>query len=224
MNRLALSLFFPILLFFAGCAAHSGVYHTVGKNETLWRISKTYGVKLQDVAEFNNIRDVTEIEAGQKIFIPGASRTRKVKPYAPSAAAASVNKDLEDKIVIEKDRFGWPVKGEVISRFGVRNGGKHDGIDIKAKEGTPVKAAEDGKVVYVNSSMRGYGNIVIIMHKDDYYTVYAHNKENLVRMGDKVSKGDVVASLGSTGNASTEHLHFEVRHGKSVRNPLFFLP
>src|SRR3989304_9736967 len=72
--------------------------------------------------------------------------------------------------------------------------------------------------------MRGYGKIVILKHVDGFFTVYAHNKENLVKMGEEVVKGASIATVGSSGNATTTHLHFEVRYGKTVRNPLFFLP
>lgn len=202
-------------------ATGQGVYHTVGRGETLWRICHTYGVDLQEVAELNNIRNPAEIESGSKVFIPGVSKVRKVVPYS---APASVEKDRDGRIVIDKERFSWPIRGEIISQYGVRSGSRHDGIDIKAEDGAPVKAADDGKAVYVNSEMRGYGNIVILHHKDDFYTVYAHNRENLIREGDNVTKGDVIAKVGNTGNASTAHLHFEVRQGKNVRNPLFFLP
>lgn len=214
--RFALMLF---LLVLPGCMAGSGVVHTVGRGETLWRICHTYGVDMQDVAELNNIKDPTEIKAGKRIFIPGVSRVRKVEPFTPLPA-----EKYAEKVVVEKDRFSWPIRGSVISEFGVRDGAHHDGIDIKAAEGTPVKAADAGKVVFADSGMRGYGNIVILKHRDDFYTVYAHNKENLVRPGDDVTKGEVIAKVGSTGNASTPHLHFEVRQGKKVRNPIFFLP
>lgn len=220
------SLCFPfiltLLLFLSGCLSGRGVYHTVHKGETLYRICKTYKVDIQDVAELNNIKDPTEIKTGKRIFIPGARRVKKVTPYM--AGAGNAEKEPEGKIVIEKDRFSWPVHGVMESAFGPRGGGRHDGIDISAKEGTPVKAADNGEVVYVSSSFRGYGNIVILKHKDDFYTVYAHNEENLVKTGESVKKGEVIAKVGSTGNATGSHLHFEVRQGKIVRNPLFFLP
>lgn len=176
---------------------------------------------MQEVAELNNIKDPTEIKAGKRIFIPGVRRTKKVSDYSLTDAPDGKS---DNQVVYEKDRFSWPVRGSIISEYGIRNGEHHDGLDIKAPEGTPVTAADSGKVVFVNSGMRGYGNIVILKHKDDFFTVYAHNKENLVKDGDDVTKGDVIAEVGATGNATVCHLHFEVRQGKKVRNPIFFLP
>lgn len=220
---------FILLLFlaltFVGCAG-PGVYHKVGKNETLWRISRTYGVDMQDIAELNNIRDNTEIKTGSLLFIPGVSRPRKVKPFVPSkpGQAGEEEKEPEDRIIVKKDRFIWPINGKVISSFGMRHGTRHGGIDIKAEEGVPIKAADTGVVAFVDSDMRGYGRIIILKHDDGFFTVYAHNKENFVKMGDSVEKGARIGTVGRSGNASTSHLHFEVRDGKVVRNPLFFLP
>lgn len=230
-----------------GCYVAKGVFHTVGKGETFWRICKTYEVDPQEVAELNGIKDPSQMKTGAHVFIPGVSRVRKVKPYTPSLAqdktttrpaannhknktdnngkhVASIDKEPDEKLVIENGRFIWPVQGEVESPFGMRNGTRHDGIDIRADEGTPIKAADDGRVIYSNSKMRGYGNLIIIKHKDDFYTAYSHNKTNHVKDGDKVARGEVIGTVGSTGNASNSHLHFEVRHGKKVRNPIFFLP
>lgn len=222
-----LALFF-IALAFSGCAG-PGVYHKVGKGETLWRISKTYGVDMQDVAELNDIRDPAEISAGKLLYIPGVSRVRKVKPFVPTSrktapAEKEEPEETEGRIITQRDRFQWPVTGKVISSFGMRKGTRHGGIDIKAAEGVPVKAADSGEVAYIDSDMRGYGKIVILKHVDGFFTVYAHNKENLVKMGEKVEKGAAIATVGNSGNATTTHLHFEVRYGKAVRNPLFFLP
>ncbi|MBI5598686.1 MAG: M23 family metallopeptidase [Deltaproteobacteria bacterium] len=217
-----------------GCAGPGGgVYHTVGKGETLWRISHTYGADIQDVAEVNNIKDPTKIELGQKIFIPGARHARKVAPYntpKKSRSPGRVPRDGGDegeepgRIVMEKGRFSWPIEGTVISGYGARGEVMHSGIDIKAPKGSPVKAAADGKVVYSNNNMAGYGNVVIVEHADDYFTVYAHNDRNLVKEGDAVKKGVEVALVGDSGNAATPHLHFEIRRGRKTRNPLFFLP
>ncbi|MBI5048495.1 MAG: M23 family metallopeptidase [Deltaproteobacteria bacterium] len=231
-------------LFFVmtGCSVSYGIYHTVERGQTLWRISKTYDVDIQDVAEFNDITDTTQIKAGQKIFIPGVSRVLNVEPYKPTdsrpetkdlrpksathqpSSQEKPKEEYEGKIVLEKWRFSWPVKGIVISPFGVRNGQKHDGIDISAKEGSPVFAADEGEVIYSDDGIRGYGNIVMLKHKQGFITVYAHNKENLVKVGEAVKKGAIIAKLGDTGNTSSPHLHFEIRKDRRPRNPLFFLP
>lgn len=235
------------LFLLTGCSISYGVYHTIEKGQTLWRIAKAYDVDIQDVAEFNEITDITQIKQGQKLFIPGASQILKVEPYRPAAisepkteekknAAAphtrpdsTVNhqafpKESEGKIVVEKWRFSWPVKGNVISTFGVRNGKKYDGIDIAAPTGTPVSAAAEGEVIYSDNGVKSYGNIVMLKHKQGFITLYAHNKENLVKIGAVVKKGDVIAKLGDTGSVSSPRLHFEVRKDRKPRNPLFFLP
>jgi len=217
-----------VIVFLSGCASSGGVYHTVGEGETLWRISHAYGVNIQDVAEINNIDDPAKVRAGQRIFIPGARKARKVTPYKPSRKLPSV-KDGEEagkeetKIVKEKGRFSWPVKGEMISPFGAREDGMHAGIDIKAREGTPVIASSDGDVAY-SGGMAGYGNVIILKHPGNYFTVYAHNEKNLVKGRDNVKRGEEIALVGKSGNATTAHLHFEIRQGRKPRNPLFFLP
>lgn len=216
-----------IFLTLSGCYVGTGVVHTVGRGENLWRICYTYGVDVNEVASLNKISDTTEIKAGQKLFIPGVRKVRRVivPPGAPAASVrkASVSRDADEKIIIKKGRFIWPVRGKLTSKFGLRGGERHDGIDISAPSGTPVKAADSGKVV-VDDRFRAYGRMLIIEHEGDYYTVYSHNKKNLVTVGDRVSKGDVIATVGNSGNATGYHLHFEVRKGKKVLNPLFFLP
>ncbi|MFZ3072167.1 MAG: M23 family metallopeptidase [Thermodesulfobacteriota bacterium] len=204
-----------------GCAAgpsHKGVFHRVGKGETLWRIANAYGVGLQDLAETNNIKDPTQIKTGQRLFIPGKRSLRKVDKSLPEPPPKN------RKVVVEKGRFAWPVKGVVTSPYGMRNDVMHHGIDIAAPRNTPVRASESGEVVYANDGMRGYGNVVILKHDKDFYTVYAHNEKNLVKAGEKVKKGSAIALVGDTGNAEVYHVHFEVRQGKKTRNPLFFLP
>ena len=149
-----------------------GIYHPVRKGETLWRICKTYDVDLQEVAELNNIRYASQIKTGDKIFIPGATKIRRIKVYKKEPPKKKV------KIVQQKGRFSWPIKGRVVSYYGVRKGKKYDGINIHAPLGSPVKAADSGKIVFSNK-LSGYGNIVIIQHKDKYTTVYAHNQLSL---------------------------------------------
>ena len=126
-----------VSLFIAGCGVKIGVYHTVGQGETLWRIARTYGVELQEVAELNNIQNSRQIRDGQRIFIPGVARARKVEPYfLPKGKGGSTQRRArEGKIRVEKGMFSWPLKGKILSPFGVRNGRRHNGIDIKGPEG-----------------------------------------------------------------------------------------
>lgn len=120
-------------------------------------------------------------------------------------------------------RFAWPARGRVSSTFGPRGNAHHDGIDIAAPEGTPVRAALDGTVVYTGV-LRGYGKVVILAHGDGLTTVYAHNSKNLVKQGARVSRGAVIASVGRTGRTTGPNLHFEVRKDNRARDPMAFLP
>jgi murein DD-endopeptidase MepM/ murein hydrolase activator NlpD len=117
----------------------------------------------------------------------------------------------------------WPVKGVLYRGFGVKQGQRHDGIDLSAPEGTPVRAAAAGEVIYVGTQS-GYGLIVILRHASGLITLYAHNSEVLVKDGDRVEAGTPVAKVGQTGRTSGPHLHFEVREGTRPRDPLQFLP
>ncbi|MEW6007596.1 MAG: M23 family metallopeptidase [bacterium] len=128
----------------------------------------------------------------------------------------------EEKIKPSKITFIWPIKGEISSGFGKRGGGFHQGIDIKAEEGSLIKAAADGIVSYADFRPT-YGNVIIILHKDGFATVYAHNKKNLVSVSQRVKQGDVIALVGKTGNATGFHLHFEIRNKGKAENPLIYL-
>ena len=118
----------------------------------------------------------------------------------------------------------WPVQGRITSGFGRRRFDHHAGIDIAAPSGSRVRAAEAGRVVHSDNKLSGYGNLVIIKHAGSFATVYAHNRKNLVRVGQFVDKGEVVAEVGETGRASAPHLHFEVRRNGKSENPLRYLP
>lgn len=119
--------------------------------------------------------------------------------------------------------FVWPVHGEVSSPFGERDGKPHDGIDIRAPQGTSVKASAGGEVVFAGK-MSGYGNLLVIRHTNDYFTAYAHNEELLVKEGKKVNQGEIISKVGDTGHATGYHLHFEIRQGSTPMDPLAFLP
>ena len=119
--------------------------------------------------------------------------------------------------------FNWPLNGYVSSGYGRRHGRFHEGIDIPARKGTIVKAARSGRVIYAGNRIRGYGNVVVIKHNDDYSTVYAHLSKMDVRGGQFINRGQWIGRVGRTGHATSPHLHFEIRIGHYPVNPLLFL-
>lgn len=120
--------------------------------------------------------------------------------------------------------FRWPVRGRIIGSFGTKpNGEKNDGINLAVPEGTSVKAAEAGTVIYAGNELEGYGNLVLIRHADGWVTAYAHNSALKVKRGDQVRRGQTVATAGSSGSVSSPQVHFELRKGAKPVNPLDYL-
>jgi murein DD-endopeptidase MepM/ murein hydrolase activator NlpD len=121
--------------------------------------------------------------------------------------------------------FRWPARGRVISSAGaMSNGQQNDGINIALPEGTSIHAAEDGVVAYAGSELKGYGNLVLVRHSNGFVTAYAHASEILVKRGDQVRRGQVIAKSGQTGNVSSPQLHFEIRKGSAPVDPTQYLP
>ena len=216
------------LLALAGCRSmpEHGVTHVVRPGENIYRISKYYGVPMRAVMRANGIRDVTNLQIGDRLFIPRARGTPPSgslavahTPSQPTAAEARALARRESNL-----EFAWPVRGRPSSGFGWRRGRRHEGIDVPAKRGTPVYAAESGRVIHSGGGLGAYGKVVILKHSGRYSTVYAHNQKNLVRKGDFVEKGELIAKVGSSGNASGPHLHFEVRRDRRPHNPIAYLP
>ena len=191
--------------------------HVVRRGETLWRISQRYGTTVNAIQRANNISDPTTLRTGQRLRIP--SRTR----VAASTKSGRWN-TANPKGHSPKAQLAWPLPGRVSSGVGMRGGAHHDGIDLPAPSGTPIRAAESGRVVHSGSQLAGYGNMIIIKHKGNLSTVYAHNRANLVMVGEFVKKGQVIAEVGRTGRTTAPHLHFEVREDGRARNPLNYLP
>lgn len=215
------------VLLVAGCGVRryrtAGVYHRVRPGQSLYRIAKTYGVGVRELRRVNRIADPANIRAGDRLFIPGARRVLDVPIYR-----------VEDTVVLEEKlptratgipdlHFTWPVKGQIITHFGIEDGFKNNGVAIAAPHGTPIRAAEKGKVLYSGADLRDYGNLIILDHQGGFATVYAHNRVNLVSAGERVSKGQVIAQVGMTGIAETPYVHFEIRRGGKAKDPLAFL-
>ena len=222
---------FLLLSFLVGCAAQApapaprkpqGIYHVVRPGENLFRIGKAYDINHDELARLNGIRDAGQIRVGQRIFVPGATRQLPVEiitPADPEPEPPGAPQPLE----AERERFLWPVNGTINSGFGPRGSSFHDGIDIAAPEGTPVRAVERGEVIY-SDQLRGYGNLIIVRHSDGLISVYAHNETNLVQQGQTVSRGEMIARVGSTGRVTGPHLHFEIRKNNAAQDPVRFLP
>jgi murein DD-endopeptidase MepM/ murein hydrolase activator NlpD len=120
--------------------------------------------------------------------------------------------------------FRWPVRGKVITGYGSKTNGKsNDGINVAVPEGTPVKAADDGIVAYSGNELKNYGNLVLVRHSNGYVTAYAHASELLVKRGDTIKRGQVIAKSGQSGEVASPQLHFEIRKGSSPVDPLQFL-
>ena len=215
--------------------AHRPEVYTVRSNDTLYSIGKRFGIDYRQLARRNHIRPPYDIYIGQHIYLIGAapfSQSLPVREPPPKKPASKQKQQTKKKSLNHQAKAGgysgnaliWPIRGKITSQFGRRGSRMHDGIDISAKEGTPVKAATDGTVVYSDQRLSGYGKLVIIRHGKGLFTVYAHNQRNLVKKGEKVRRGDTIAKVGQTGRANGPHLHFEVRHGSTAVDPLSYLP
>jgi murein DD-endopeptidase MepM/ murein hydrolase activator NlpD len=143
---------------------------------------------------------------------------------APNAEEPAVVSPIKAEATGALPTFRWPVRGKVITAYGAKANGKaNDGINLAVPEGTPVKAADDGVVAYSGNELKGYGNLVLIRHANGYVTAYAHASELLVKRGDTIKRGQVIAKSGQSGEVQSPQLHFEIRKGSSPVDPLQFL-
>ncbi len=188
----------------------------------MFRIGKAYDVTYEELARRNGIRDPRQLRVGQRIFIPGASRPLPVEVITPVESTVN-GRSTPLTPGVDGSAFLWPVSGSINSGFGPRGVSFHDGIDIAATEGTPIRAVEQGEVIY-SDQLRGYGNIVIVRHDGGIVSVYAHNQVNLAREGQQVARGEIIAKVGSTGRVTGPHLHFEIRKNNAAQDPLRYLP
>ncbi|MCK1343440.1 LysM peptidoglycan-binding domain-containing M23 family metallopeptidase [Bradyrhizobium sp. CW11] len=172
----------------------------------------------------------------QPVAAAPAPATKMAAVAAPvqSARLAQATANVEDKAADTPAKaaettsalptFRWPVRGKVVTSYGAKTNGKsNDGINLAVPEGTPVKAAEDGVVAYSGNELKGYGNLVLVRHSNGYVTAYAHASELMVKRGDTIKRGQVIAKSGQSGEVASPQLHFEIRKGSSPVDPLQFL-
>ncbi|MDR7451322.1 MAG: LysM peptidoglycan-binding domain-containing M23 family metallopeptidase [Armatimonadota bacterium] len=186
---------------FAAPADPDPTPHIVQTGETLWSIARRHGLSVDALAAINGLPDDNRLYPGQRVILGPSAGTLQGVP---------------------RPRLAWPSRGLITSRFGFRWGRHHHGIDIAAPAGTPITAALDGTVQFAGR-LAGYGRLVILNHGGGLTTYYGHASQLLVKVGDRVTQGQLVARVGATGEVTGPNLHFEVRRNKVPLDPLAFL-
>ena len=208
-------------------------FYTVKRGDTLYSIALEHGHDYRDVAQWNSLDDPTKLSVGQTLrvapppqpaqqaVIVGSGRPGsriESRPLGPAASAPEQPRAAakEEPRLLEAGplQFTWPVKGKVVVGFAEP---RQKGIDIAGRSGDPVSAAAAGRVTYVGSGIPGLGKLIVIKHDQGYITVYAHNKDILVKEQQAVTRGQKIAELG-------DKLHFQIRKGSAAVDPLLYLP
>lgn len=220
-------------------------FYTVKRGDTLYSIALEHGADYREVAQWNGLEDPSKLRVGQVLRVKASDapapvaeigRTRIVgrlesrpldapKPEAkpePKPAARAVAPQPAPAATSQADggEFIWPVKGKVLSAFAEP---RSKGIDIDGKPGDPVVAAAGGRVTYTGSGIAGLGKLVVIRHDSGFITVYAHNREVVVKEQQTVARGQKIAELGAT-DSDRPKLHFQIRKGSAAVDPLRYLP
>lgn len=226
--------------------------YVVQRGDSLYVISRRFGVDMASLARANNLREPYTIRVGQKLALPsgaGPTATQQAavrrtalppasasrgtsavtQPAASPTSPAPLRKTAAVRVPAPPARaangFVWPVEGRIVSGFGAKKDGLHnDGVNIAAPRGAPVRAADNGVVAYAGKEIRGFGNLLLIKHEGGLITAYAHNDAVLVGRGDKVTRGQVIAKVGTSGGVKSPQLHFEVRQGTRAVDPAGYLP
>ena len=201
--------------------SNNGIY-IVKSGDNLSTIASNHNMTLNEIANLNNLKKPYTLKVGQKLklgnanIVASSKQIEKKQPVKQQKQSQQKNSNTIS--------FAWPVKGEIISSFGNKaNGLYNDGINISAANGTDFKATEDGVVAYVGNELRGYGTIILIKHNNNWISAYAHCGSVKVARGDKVSKGQVIGTVGKTGNVSTPQLYFSLRSGRQAVDPIKYL-
>lgn len=204
--------FLWILLFLlVSCSSlESGHYVQLQDGENLNSLAKEFKVQAWKIKAHNQGR---RIASGSWVFIP------------LNRGVLAGTKNVESHYYFQHGKLAWPVPSskKLTSKFGKRWGRAHEGIDIAARRGTAIVAAESGVVIYSGNDLGGYGNLTVISHAGGLFSIYAHAKRNFTKKGDKVHRGQVIGEVGSTGRSTGPHLHFEVRYDSKALDPLKFL-
>jgi murein DD-endopeptidase MepM/ murein hydrolase activator NlpD len=212
-----------------GLKVPSARRHVVQRGDTIYGISRRYGVDMASLVQLNRLKRPYTIKPSQELSLPATARL--VMPprraEATTVPRQSSPRRESTKAVPPRggDLFAWPVQGRIVDGYGDKGGGLYnEGVNIASKRGQPVRAADNGIVVYAGGELRGLGNLLLIRHAEGWITAYAHNESLLVGRGDVVSRGQVISRVGDTGNVRSPQLHFEIRKGTRTVNPTRYLP
>lgn len=200
----------------------SGVTHNVARGENLSSISKKYGISQEEIFEANGMTDSSRIAVGQELVIPGGTKTSFATRASSRYSGISAIIDLvkaPGASPIAGNAMNWPTVGHRISQY---FSWRHKGVDIANKIGTPIYAVDSGTVEYAGWGT-GYGNTILIDHGGGKKTRYAHASKLYVAKGQKVTKGEAIMAMGSTGWSTGSHLHFEIIISGGKYNPLNYI-
>jgi murein DD-endopeptidase MepM/ murein hydrolase activator NlpD len=192
-----------------------GVYHTVTPTDTLASVAQTYKVAVAVIRDcpYNEFTALGGVTAGQKLIVPGGT-----KPYEPRSVTTYTGE--VPSALPASGEFRWPASGALTQGYWYG----HRAIDIGAALGAAIRASDSGYISFAGWTDIGYGYLVVVNHQNGYQTYYAHLSNIFVREGEPVEASQVVGAMGSTGNSTGPHLHFEIRYDGYPTNPLIFLP
>ncbi len=193
-----------------------GKRYIVDRGDSLSVIAERHGLSLGELAAANGLRPPFKIRPGQDLVIPATETEHRRQ----AEAKPPVERPLAPPPPLSAEGFLWPVRGEVIGTFEQNSAtGRSGGITIRARRGTPVRAADNGIVAYAGEALKGYGQMILIRHADGYVTLYAHNDVLLAGEGQVVRRGQPIAEVGSSGDVIDSQLHFELRKGSEPIDP-----
>lgn len=199
----------------------NGSVYTVKRGDTLSKISRMTGSSVGELARMNSLPPPYKLLVGQRLRTKGTASRNSAKKPAPSRQPATTQLAKVAAPPVGSRCWLWPAKGHVVEGYSYNDGG-NKGIDIAGSRGQPIYAAASGSVVYAGNQLRGYGNLVMIKHSEDYITAYAHNDTILVNNGQRVKAGQKIATMGSSGAASVR-LHFQLRYRATAIDPQRYL-
>lgn len=191
----------------------SGSTYVVKKGDTVYGVSRENGILMNDLVSMNDLKQPYALRIGQTLTLPNKESVSFV-----------AQTEIAPPPKISGKGFMWPVNGRVLSSYGPKQAGYHnDGVNISAPRGSSVYASDSGVVVHASNKLEGYGNLILIKHENGWVTAYAHTDKMLVKKGQQVERGQVVAEVGQTGRVNSPQLHFEMRQGTRAVNPTLYL-